>query len=61
MVQMCEVNLLSAWKNIVSADGVVVDVNGSCIRPLNDVDATVESLRVTIARESIYLRSTTCF
>lgn len=52
-------HLLGAWKNIVSADGIFEDVNSSSIGALNNVDATVKTLRVTIACESVYIRSAT--
>lgn len=54
-------DLLSARKNIVATDGVCVKVDRFGVSAFDDVNATVESLCVTVARECTDVRSTTCY
>lgn len=52
-------NLLSAWKHIVSADSVFIKIDSMRVGAFDDVDTTVESLCVSIAGECTDIRSTT--
>lgn len=54
-------NLLIAWKNVISAHSVIIQVDGLCIGAFDDVDTTVKALRVAVARECVNVRSTTCY
>lgn len=59
MVQTGKMNLLSAWKHIVSTDSVFIKIDSMRVGAFDDVDTTIESLCVSIAGECTDIRSAT--